>query len=125
MSSQLTILLFSVGAAVIVLLGINLYVLFKPKKQEPDDTYLALHQRLDSFSQLISDQLEKNRQASEKATVTVHQQVQGFTQGMTLLQENMRQMHESVKGVVSFQDIFKSPKLRGIWGEASLESALD
>lgn len=125
MSSQLTILLIAVASAILLLLGLNLFILLKPKKQEPDDKYLALHQRLDSFSQLIADQLERSRQASEKATVTVHQQVQGFTQGMTLIQENMKQMHESVKGVISFQDIFKSPKLRGIWGEASLEAALN
>ncbi len=30
-----------------------------------------------------------------------------------------------MKSVSSFQDIFKAPKLRGIWGEASLEAALN
>lgn len=125
MSNQFLVLILVVLGAILGVLGINLYMFLKPKKQEPDEKYLALHQRLDSFSQLLADQLEKSRQASEKASLTVHQQVQGFTQGMTRLHENLKQMHESVKNVVSFQDIFKSPKLRGIWGEASLEAALN
>lgn len=102
-----------------------MYLLLKSKKKEPDDGQLVLHQRLDSFSQLINEQLERSRQASEKASLVVHQQVQGFTQGITQLQENLKLVHDSVKSVSSFQDIFKSPKLRGIWGEASLESALN
>src|SRR6185369_12759553 len=36
----------------------------------------------------------------------------------------LKQVHESVKDVSSFQNIFKSPKLRGIWGEAALEASL-
>jgi DNA recombination protein RmuC len=43
---------------------------------------------------------------------------------MTELQEEVRRVQEQVKQVVSFQDIFRSPKLRGNWGEYSLESAL-
>lgn len=109
---------------IIALLGVNLYILLRPKREKEDDRQLVLHQRLDAITQLVSDQLEKNRQSAERSTSNVHQQVQSFTQGMTKLQETVKQVHESVKGVSSFQDIFKSPKLRGIWGEASLEGAL-
>lgn len=107
------------------MLGINLFILLKSRKKGPDQEYLAIHQRLDNFSKLISDQLERNRDSAMRTTLSVHQQVQSFTQGMTQIQENMKQMHESVKSVSSFQDIFKSPKLRGIWGESSLEAALN
>ncbi len=85
---------------------------------------MVMHQRLDSFMDLMNKQLEQNRQSSERASLAVHQQVQGFTQGLTQLHENMKQVHDSVKSVSSFQDIFKSPKLRGLWGEMSLEAAL-
>ncbi len=136
------VLIVVVGMAVLIMLGINLYYLLKPKKSGEDNQYVVLHQRLDSFSNLIHDELERNRQsaektvfnindqlersrqASEKATLTVHQQVQGFTQGLTQLHENMKRMSESVKSVSSFQDILRSPKLRGQWGEMSLEAAL-
>ncbi|MEK7076167.1 MAG: DNA recombination protein RmuC [Patescibacteria group bacterium] len=123
--TSISILIFVVSSATLILLGINVYMMMKPKKQEPDEKYLVLHQRFDALSALMNDQLEKNRQAGERATLTVSQQVQSFTQNMTQIQENMKQMHESVKSVSSFQDIFKSPKLRGIWGEASLEAALN
>ena len=130
------------------MLGINLYVMLQLRKRntEPDNGQLVLHQRFDSLSQIVSDQLQKNREASdratltvsqmineqlersrqstERATLTVNQQVQGFTQNMTQLQEGLKQMHESVKGVSSFQEMFRSPKLRGIWGEQALEASL-
>jgi DNA recombination protein RmuC len=78
----------------------------------------------DRLKKSIEDELFRNRQSSEKATANVFSQVQSFTKGMTELQETVKNVQDSVKNVASFQDIFKSPKLRGIWGEASLESAL-
>ena len=119
------VLTLVVGLSVLMLLGINLYLALQARKKPEQPTeYLALHQRLDSFAKLINDQLESSRQSAERATLSVHQQVQHFTQGMTQLQETVKQVQDSVKNVSSFQDIFKSPKLRGIWGEASLEAAL-
>src|SRR3989338_2992835 len=115
-----------VSFAVLAMLGVNLYLMLKSRRNVQNDAshYSILHQRLDSFTDLMNKQLEQNRQSSERASLAVHQQVQGFTQGMTQLHENMKQMHDSVKNVSSFQDIFKSPKLRGLWGEMSLEAAL-
>lgn len=124
MPNTIAVLLVIVSLAVLVLLGINLYLLLKSRKQKPEEGTLVLHQRLDALSQALNEQLERNRQASERATLTVSQQVSSFTRNMTRLQENLKQVHDSVKNVSSFQDIFKSPKLRGIWGEASLEAAL-
>ncbi len=95
-----------------------------PKNEQRDDSMLILNQRLDAMTKLISDQLKDSRESVERSSQTVHKQVEGFTSGLTQLTENLKQVHESVKGVSSFQDIFKSPKLRGIWGEASLESSL-
>ncbi len=129
---------------VIVLLALAvIYLIWQGRKKpaepiETNPTYQMLNQlnqRFDtllkdvegaplSVSQLINTQLEQNRQASERATQNVNRQVQSFTQNMTQLQENMKQMHESVKGVSSFQDMLRSPKLRGIWGEQSLEASL-
>lgn len=124
--NPLVVLMTAVSGAVLVVVGINLYYMFKSKRNSETDTshYMLLHQRFDSFVDLMNKQLEQNRQSSERASLAVHQQVQSFTQGMTQLHENMKQMHDSVKNVSSFQDIFKSPKLRGLWGEMSLEAAL-
>ena len=123
--TSISVLIFVVSSATLILLGINVYLMARPKKQEPDEKYLVLHQRFDALSALMNDQLEKNRQAGERATLTVSQQVQSFTQGMTQLHEGLKTMHDSVKNVVSFQDLFRNPKLRGQWGEMSLEASLD
>ncbi|MDP3792849.1 MAG: DNA recombination protein RmuC [bacterium] len=124
--SPIYILTTVVLGAVLVMVGINLFYMLKSRRNADSDSshYMVLHQRLDSFTDLMNKQLEQNRQSSERASLAVHQQVQGFTQGMTQLHENMKQMHDSVKNVSSFQDILRSPKLRGQWGEMSLEAAL-
>lgn len=123
--NPLFILLIAVAISILIMLGINLYLVIKSKRKEkPDENYVVLHQRMDSLAQAISEQLERSRQASERATFTVHQQVQNFTQGMTQLHEGLKNMHDSVKNVVSFQDLFRNPKLRGQWGEMSLEASL-
>jgi len=73
------------------------------------------------LNQLIKERLDENKEA----TRSVQGQVESFTRGMTDLRNVVQQVQESVKDVVSFQDIFKSPKLRGNWGETSLESSLE
>ena len=124
--NPLLVLMTVVSGAVLVMVGINLFYMLKSRRNTDNNAshYMVLHQRLDSFTNLMNKQLEQNRQSSERASLAVHQQVQSFTQGMTQLHENMKQMHDSVKNVSSFQDILRSPKLRGQWGEMSLEAAL-
>ena len=125
MVNPITILIVAVAVSILIMLGINLYLAIKSRKKEgPDESYVVLHQRMDSLSQVLNEQMERSRQASERATLSVHQQVQNFTQGMTQLHEGLKGMHDSVKSVVSFQDLFRNPKLRGQWGEMSLEASL-
>ena len=88
------------------------------------EEYGVLHQRLDSVTQLILSQLQQNRESTERSAVESSKNIQSFVSGVTQLQESVKNVHESMKGVVSFQNIFKSPKLRGQWGETSLEAVL-
>jgi DNA recombination protein RmuC len=111
----------------IVLLAAIAYavrLLRRPKEDSPDQSVMLLAQRLESLSQQVAQGLEQTRQSSERATAGVFSQVQSFTKGMTELQEAVKGVQDRVRDVATFQDIFRSPKLRGIWGEASLESAL-
>ena len=125
MIDSLVVLIVAVAISALIMLGINLYLTIQSRKKgESDENYVVLHQRMDSLAQAVSEQMERSRQASERATLTVHQQVQNFTQGMTQLHEGLKGMHDSVKNVVSFQDLFRNPKLRGQWGEMSLEASL-
>lgn len=96
----------------------------KAGEKKDDQSELLLNQRLDNVTKLILDELKENRNSVQKTSLAMHQQVQSFTHGITKLEEGVKGVHESLKDVVSFQDIFKSPKLRGRWGETSLESIL-
>ena len=113
--------------------------LFKNKNDETDSKdqhFQMLNQRLDSMNssmnqalrdtvKMVADQLKDSRESVERSSRSASQQIQSFTSGLTQLSENVKQVQESVKNVSSFQDIFKSPKLRGIWGESSLEASLN
>jgi DNA recombination protein RmuC len=92
--------------------------------QRIDALNASMQQTLRDTLQLVHAQLKESRESTERSTMSVHQQVHGFSTGMAQLTEYVKTMHQSVQDVVSFQDIFKSPKLRGIWGEASLEATL-
>lgn len=127
-----------VGGAIAVFLVLRFVA--KPKKEGENGEVISqnfqlLNQRLDNMGnfmnqslrdtvKLVGDQLKDSRESVERSTLAVNQQVHGFASGLTQLTENLKQVHESVKNVSSFQDIFKAPKLRGIWGEASLEASL-
>lgn len=124
----LLVVLLAVAAYAVVLLR-------TPKKVEPDQSMLMLSQRLEAMQAQVSSQLEHTRQAintemdrtrqsSERTATGVSSQVQAFTRGMTELRETVHAVQESVKGVASFQEMFRSPKLRGQWGELSLGSIL-
>lgn len=110
------------GFAVIFVLLFK--ILQKAEKEKEDKSELVLNQRLDNITKLILDELRESRQTVQQSSLIVHKQVEGFTRGLTKLEEGMRGVFESLKDVISFQDIFRSPKLRGRWGETSLESVL-
>lgn len=114
--------LLAVGFLSIFIFLIKIWQKAGEKKDNQNE--LILNQRLDNVTKLILDELKENRQSVQKTSLAMHQQVQNFTQGITKLEEGVKGVHNSLKDVVSFQDIFKSPKLRGRWGETSLESVL-
>ena len=133
MTASVTLLIIGLGAGALLAF---LVFKFARKGNNSTDAHLQiLNSRLDAVNtsvnsalretvKLVSDQLENSRQSVERSQQNVHKQVEGFTAGLTQLREEVKQVSESVKSVASFQDIFKSPKLRGIWGEASLEACL-
>ena len=126
-------LIIILGLVVVVLVVLN----FRKKENKEDGgQFQVLNQRLDSMNnsmnqalrdtvKLVADQLKDSRESVERSSRSANQQIQSFTSGLTQLSENVKQVQDSVKNVSSFQDIFKSPKLRGIWGEQSLEASLE
>jgi len=72
----------------------------------------------------LADQLEVMRRSSENTSQAVNREAKDFVQRTAALAENVRQMHDSVKDLKKFEEVFKAPKARGSWGEASLAHLL-
>lgn len=106
----------------LVLAGIFFFWL---KKSQVDEKQSTAIRDLDiKLTNLITGQLKEIRDSQNSASQAVYQQMNSFTREATQIREKLKQVQESVKDVSSFQEIFKSPKLRGQWGEASLEHIL-
>jgi len=118
------VILIILGILIVSGLGFIAWLITRAKPKESDHSVSLLAQQLEALRHQLDQKFEYSRQASEQSSRSVFQQVQSFTQGMTELRTAVEQVQQRVKDVATFQDIFKSPKLRGIWGEASLESAL-
>jgi len=69
----------------------------------------------------LTDLIISHQTGSQKV---VSDQMAHFTREATQIREDLKQVQDKVQNVSSFQEIFKSPKLRGQWGEASLEHIL-
>jgi len=76
------------------------------------------------LTSLVTSQMKDIRESQSGASQNLHNQIRLFTKETTHLQEDLKQIHKKIEDVSSFQDIFKSPKLRGQWGEASLNYIL-
>ncbi len=98
-----------------------LIVLFLFQRTKNNEEIRDLERRI---SDLLTSQLKEVRGSVDGSSKAMHQQISSFTKEATQIREDLRKVEIGIKDVSSFQDIFKSPKLRGQWGEASLEHIL-
>jgi len=100
-------------------------VFFFWKKTKVDtnqsDAIKDLERRL---TDLMIGQLKEIRGSVDGTSQAMNDQMRSFTKEATQIREDLKQVQATVKDVSTFQEIFKSPKLRGQWGEASLEHIL-
>lgn len=109
---------FSVATAVII-------VLFFWRKVNIDRDQSANIKDLERrLTDLMMAQMREVRDSQSGVSQAMNEQIRSFTQEATRIREVLKQVQERVKDVSSFQEIFKAPKLRGQWGEASLEHIL-
>src|SRR3989344_5885184 len=120
----MTVLLIIAGVLLVGSAVFNWLVFRRINSKKDENEQGILHQRMDSLTQLILSQLKENKESAERSSLAFNQQTQNFVSGIVQLQEKVNDVQESVKGVVSFKNIFKSPKLRGQWGETSLEAVM-
>lgn len=109
-----------------LLIGIvsSFFIFFK-KKSKVDKTQTESIRDLERrLTDLMISQMKEIRDTQNGASKILHEQIRSFTKGTTQIREDIKQMQERVKDISTFQEIFKSPKLRGQWGESSLEHIL-
>jgi len=121
MSDVLLIFVF-----VIIAGGMIAAVFFLTRKkgdldQKQSESIRDLERRL---TDLMSMQLKEIRGSVDGTSKAMNRQISSFTKETVHIKEEMKQVQEAMKGISSFQEFFRSPKIRGQWGEASLEHIL-
>ena len=112
------IILLIVGAGTAILI-------FWLRKSKTDEVQSNAIRDLDiKLTNLIAGQLKEIRDSQSGASKAMYQQMNSFTKETVQISEKLKRVQETMKDISSFQEIFKSPKLRGQWGEASLEQIL-
>lgn len=117
--------LFFVLIIILIVAGGTAIAIFLSRKSKIDknqtDAIRDLERRI---TDLMIGQLKEIRGSVDGTSKAMQDQIRSFTKETTEMRENLKQIEEAVKDVSTFQEIFKSPKLRGQWGEASLEHIL-
>ena len=114
---------YLISFLLVISVGGLIFFLLKQSRvdKKQTDSIRDLERRI---TDLMIGQLKEIRDSQNGVSRTMHEQISSFTREATRIREEIKQMQESVKDVSSFQEIFKAPKLRGQWGEASLEHIL-
>jgi len=117
----------SVFIVFLIIVGVivGVLVFFLLRKSKVDQSQSNAIRDLDmKLTNLITGQLKEIRDSQNGTSRAMQEQIHSFTREATQIREDLKHVQESVKDVSSFQEIFKAPKLRGQWGEASLEHIL-
>lgn len=103
--------------------GLFFFFLLRKSKldEKQSEAIRDLERRL---TDLMINQLKEIRGNVDGTSKAMHEQISSFTKETVQIREQLSQLQEEVKSISSFQEIFKTPKLRGEWGEASLEHIL-
>ncbi len=116
---------FLIFAVILAFIGWVIAVALYIKKSKIDENQSSgirdLERRL---TDLLTIQMKEVKDSQIRSSNSFHTRIKEFTMETTHLKENLEQIHKKIENISSFQEIFKSPKLRGQWGEASLNYIL-
>jgi len=105
---------------VLICLGFGLIIFLINKwrvDQKQDQEITRLKEELKELIKDIGGRVDGTSKA-------MYQQISSFTKETVGLREEIKRVQEEMKNISSFQEIFRTPKLRGEWGEANLEYIL-
>jgi len=119
--NDLFLISLSAFAAIVAIAAIFFFWKKTKVDKTQSDSIKDLERRL---TDVMIGQLDKIRGSVDGTSRAMNDQMRSFTKEATQIREDLKQVQATVKDVSTFQEIFKSPKLRGQWGEASLEHIL-
>lgn len=103
----------------------GIFFLFS-KKSKVDEKQSELIRDLERrLTDLMISQLKEIRGSVDGTSQAMNNQISSFTKETVQIREELKQVQETMKGISSFQEIFRTPKLRGEWGEANLGHILN
>ncbi len=117
------ILIFCIFSVINILLIIGIFMYFKKNinknnvDEKQDEKLLGLERHL---TDLMINQLNNVNSSVNTTTKNINDQIQNFTRETVKVQEFLKQTNTKMEDIASFQDLFKTPKLRGEWGEGQL-----
>lgn len=114
-------LIVSVVIIIALLAGIFAYLSKKLGNQDQSSQIKDLERRI---TDLMISQIKDVRAETTDTTRQMADRIQSFTKATTELQESVKDVQNKVGDLNSFQEIFRSQKLRGEWGEAQLSYIL-
>jgi len=118
-NSLFILIIFLVVAGGVVIL------IFGQRKSKTDEKQSEAIRDLERrLTDLMINQLKEIRGSVDGTSKAMYEQISSFTKETVQMRQELKQVQETMKNISSFQEIFKSPKLRGQWGEASLEHIL-
>lgn len=115
-------ILFLIG--VFLIAGLAVFLIYSRRSQAGEPRLDALRDLERRLTDLMTNHLKEIRESQLGESRAMHQQISAFTKEAVQIREDLKRVQERVKNVATFQEIFKAPKLRGQWGEASLEHIL-
>lgn len=110
---------FFIFLIVIGVIGFLLFLWLRKSKidQIQNNSIKDLERRI---TDLMINQLKEIRGSVDGTSQVMTEQIRSFTKETIQLREDLKKVQEKVQDISSFQEIFRTPKLRGQWGEASL-----
>jgi len=112
--------LFILGIGLIVVLGV-IVAIFLFRKAGTDKVQSEAIRDLERrLTDLLINQLKEIRDTQDGVSQAMNKQISSFTKETVQIREELKGVQETMKDISSFQEIFRTPKLRGEWGEANL-----
>ncbi|MCD6429177.1 DNA recombination protein RmuC [bacterium] len=106
---------------IIVGIGVGIIVVLLNRKLRVDQSQ---NQEITRLKEELKELIKDIGGRVDGTSRAMYQQISSFTRETVQIREKLKEVGEAMKSISSFQEFFKSPKIRGQWGEASLEHIL-